>query len=113
MSHPSDANNGKKYRPIKISDLSDLPTDIDRLAQEILSLGGGHGQRRRSLSGGEKVVRDGEGMRARSTSRGSMGDMAPMVLPRTGSLSGEGDLDTYYEGVASTGNVDARPLTHR
>lgn len=109
MSGSTEANSLKKYR-LSATDQSDLPTDIDRLAQEILSLG----SRRRSLSGGEKVVREGEGvMRARSVSRGSMGDMAPMALPRTGSLSGEGDLDTYYEGVASSGNVDARPLTHR
>jgi len=92
--------------------LNDIPADIDRLAQEIRSLG----RRHRSLSVGEDGTRENAATRPRSASRGSLGrdpDKATLGMPRNSSFSGEGDLDSYYEGVAFPGFIDGRPLTRR
>lgn len=126
MSGSSDTSNGSvpgkkcRFQPATvIGDLDDLPKDIDRLAQEILSLGLTRLPRHRSLSSGEEGARDHEVMRPRSASRGSLGRdadlpaLTALTLPRNASFTAEADLDTYYEGVPMSGFSDSRPLTRR
>lgn len=113
----------------------EVVSDIDRLTQEILTLGANYNiSRHRSLSGSDyEVRRDSsprfEESRSRSTSRG---DLEPPLrktsrssgtrvdfenltgIPRSASFSGqEQDLDTFYEGMNVPGWIDKRPLSCR
>lgn len=117
---------GKKYRfPEGTSSLrsdirnDEVESDIDRLAQEILTLGG---QRKKSFN---EQDRQGEGnlsgvdeMRSRSSSRGrkfSGSEYDNLArIPRNASFNlGEQDLDGFSEGQTVVRWVDKRPLSNR
>lgn len=95
-----------------------VESDIDRLAQEILTLG----QRKRSFNEQERVtetIPNVEEMRSRSSSRGrrisgSEFDNLATMLPRNSSFNlGEQDLDSFSEGQTIVRWVDKRPLSNR
>lgn len=102
------------------TEVCSLPTEIDRLAEEILHLSrSSRAPRHRSLSSGENYAGEPSSLdlRSRSASRGSRRDMElnslGVATPTNRSFSIDADLDSYCEGARSSGLIDSRPLTHR
>ena len=113
----------KNYRFLDVSSSSsrngsakhEVKSDIDRLTQEILTLGA---QRKRNANE-QEGVKETDDMRSSANTNfprfsGSEFDPNLTGMPRNSSFNlGEQDLDTFSEGQTIVKWVDKRPISNR